>query len=63
MGAKALKSLWGLSIFAWVCRMINKYVEVSDGSAFAMTVTLIALGCTLILAPWLRDMKGSNDVS
>ncbi len=28
MGAKLLQSMWGLSIFAWVCRMIDKYVGV-----------------------------------
>ncbi len=61
MGAKLLQSLWGLSIFAWVCRMIDKYVEVTDGSAFAMSITLIALGCTLLLAPWLSYMKGPHE--
>jgi hypothetical protein len=61
MGAKLLQSFWGLSIFAWVCRMVNQYVEVSNGSAFAATITLVTLGCTLILAPWFQYLKGSDE--
>jgi hypothetical protein len=58
MGAKFLKSVWGLALFVWICKFAEYKLLVIPAIKIPTIITLVAIGCTLILLPWIEYLKG-----